>query len=354
MRPYECQNCRQMVYFENTQCYGCGARLGFLDEALVLCALEPAGGDLWRPHSHPQQLYRFCENAQHHACNWMVRDGADTPWCRACQLNETVPDLSNPEYVRLWQKLEVGKHRLVYSLIRLGLPAVSKDIDETDGLAFAFMADPDHVRFREADRVFTGHANGLITINIAEADDVQREKARKSMAEPYRTLLGHFRHEVGHYYWERLLYPSDMLQSCREMFGDETVDYSESLEKHYANPRPDWRDQFVSSYASCHAWEDWAETWAHYMHIIDTMETAYAYGLQLNPRFISGSRFAVGADFDPYEDNEFGKLMDAWFPITYAVNSLNRSMGQPDLYPFVLPPKVLEKLAFVHRVVHSV
>ncbi len=353
MRPYECANCGQMLYFENTRCIACGASLGYLPGPLLLTALEPAGEGLWRTSADPDRRYRYCDNHRHAACNWLVSEDETSPWCAACQLNNTVPDLSNETHAALWRKLEVGKHRLVYALLRLGLPTVSKQQDPERGLEFDFLAEQEPVEFRETERVMTGHASGLITINIAEADDVERERQRRTMAEPYRTLLGHLRHEVGHYYWERLVRDTRWLAPYRQLFGDEREDYSEALERHYKEPRADWADYFVSCYASCHSWEDWAETWAHYMHIVDTMETAYAYGLQLNPRFTTGDRFVAGVDFDPYTYEDFDHLLDAWFPITYAVNSLNRSMGQPDLYPFVLAQPVCEKLRFVHGVIHG-
>ena len=190
----------------------------------------------------------------------------------------------------------------------------------------------------------TGHAGGLITLNVAEADDPERERQRKSMGEPYRTLLGHFRHEIAHYYWDRLVADSPAIEEFRRLFGDEREDYPAALQRHYAEgPPADWSEHFVTAYASAHPWEDFAETWAHYFHMVDTLETALAFGLRLRPQVAKGAGLAAVIDFDPYIA-EMDRIIDTWLPLTFAVNSINRSMGLPDLYPFVLPPPVIWKL----------
>jgi hypothetical protein len=218
---------------------------------------------------------------------------------RACQLNRTIPHLETPGNLLRWQRLEAAKHRLVYGLLRFGLPLTSRAEDPQAGLAFDFLADSGPA-FRENAQAMTGHSQGLITINIAEADDAERERHRQDMAEPYRTLLGHFRHEIGHYYWERLVRGGTWLEPFRALFGDERQDYGAGLERHYAaGPRPDWSQRFVSAYAGMHPWEDWAETWAHYLHIVDTLETANAFGLRVHPGTGRDSALAMTADFDP-------------------------------------------------------
>jgi hypothetical protein len=349
MKLFECQNCGQLLYFENTRCERCGHVLGYLPESAVLSALTAEGGDRWRPLAAPEQVYRLCANATHDACNWLVPAGGPSAFCRACRHNRTIPDLGPPEHLLRWQRLEAAKHRLIYGLLRLELPLVSKWEYPESGLAFDFLADDGPV----FQAVATGHARGLITINIAEADDAERERARKDMAEPYRTLLGHFRHEVGHYYWERLVRDGFWAESFRELFGDERRDYGACIEAHHADgPPPDWRERFVSGYASAHPWEDFAESWAHYLHIVDTLETAAAFGLRIAPKAGRAPGLAMEIDFDPYQQNDFDALIKAWLPLTYAVNSLNHSMGQPDLYPFVLAPTVMGKLRFVHGLIH--
>jgi hypothetical protein len=351
VKLFECQYCGQLLYFENTRCERCDRRLGYLAERTDLSALEPEDDDCWRPLAAPDQRVRFCANADHEACNWMVpAGGGPGQRCRACRLNRTVPDLDRPEHRLLWQRLEAAKRRLVYGLLRLRLPLSGKDEDPDAGLAFDILADPEPGQ--DGPKVMTGHADGLITINLAEADDAERERRRQDMAEPYRTLLGHFRHEVGHYYWERLVRSGPWLEPFRAGFGDERRDYDDSLAAHHADgPPAGWREQFVSAYASAHPWEDWAETWAHYLHMVDTLETAQAFYLRVRPAAGSDPDLAMSADFDPYATTEFDTLIGAWLPLTYAVNSLNRSMGQPDLYPFSLAPAVVTKLRLVHQVI---
>jgi hypothetical protein len=249
--------------------------------------------------------------------------------------------------------LQEEKNRLIYSLLRLKLTVASKQESPVQGLAFDFLGSP-NPRFREDSSVITGHAQGVITLDIAEADDVVRERVRQEMAEPYRTLLGHFRHESGHYFWDRLVRDADRLAAFREQFGDERTDYDAALQRHYADGPPvDWPQRFVSSYASSHPWEDWAETWAHYLHMVDTLETAWQLGLRLEPRVEESDELATAATLDPYGSKDFRMLVGHWFPLTVALNCLNQSMGQPDAYPFVLAPVVVDKLGLVHDIIHD-
>lgn len=351
MKVFHCQRCGQMVYFANTRCERCGHRLGYLPDLAALSAVVPLEGDHWRPLAAPDRPSRFCANAAHDVCNWLVPAGSPDAFCRACRLNRTIPDLSRGENRLRWQRLETAKHRLVYGLLRLGLPLTSRFDDPETGLAFDFLATPSGVA-RDDARIVTGHAAGLITIDVAEADDAERERNRQNMAEPYRTLLGHFRHEVGHHYWDGLVRGGPWISAFRIRFGDERRGYTASLEAHYAQgPPADWRQYFVSGYASAHPWEDFAETWAHFLHIVDTLETAYEFGLRVRPRGGSESTLTMDIDFDPCRQRDFDALIEAWLPLTYGINSLNHSMGLPDLYPFVLAPAVIGKLRFVHGLV---
>lgn len=349
MKCFRCE-CGQLLFFENSQCVSCGRTLGFLPGPAILSALEPTHNGLWKPlhRAGGGTLRRKCQNYEHHdVCNWMVAESEDVTLCRACRLNQTIPDLSVPENLGYWHRLELAKHRLVYSLVRLGLPLLSKFEDSARGLAFAFLRNP-APHFRESSQVVTGHAGGLVTIDLAEADDVVREKMRLEMNEPYRTLLGHFRHESGHYYWERLVHPGGLLGPFREIFGDERADYDDALTRYYSgNPPLNWQDRFVSAYCTAHPWEDWAETWAHYLHLVDTMETAQDWGL-VEPSSHQGKE---KGNVDAYRPAAFDALMEGWIPLTMAINSINRSMGLRDLYPFVLSEVVKQKLAFVHRVI---
>ncbi len=352
MRLSTCHSCNQLVYFENVACTRCGALLAFAPDVLRVVTLEPAGDDTWQPLGGDAR-YRHCANrVQHEVCNWLVAADDPEPFCLACRLNRTIPDLAVPGNPVLWQRLETEKRRLVYSLLRLGLPVVPQSADPA-GLAFEFLADP-APSFSEAGRVLTGHVAGLITLNVAEADPVVRERMRAQMAEPYRTILGHFRHESGHYYWDRLVRNSAWLEAVRGLFGDDTEDYSAALQRHYdSGPPAGWQDTFISAYASTHPWEDWAETWAHYLHIVDTAETAAEYGLVVRPKVTTDADLVVEAAIDPYGHVDFQAVLDDWLPLTYALNSLARSMGHEHVYPFVLPGPVVDKLGLVHRIVRG-
>ena len=348
MRLFRCKNCGQTVFFENSTCQTCGLALGFLAETQEMLTLKAQGGDL-RALKSPQR-YRYCGNAAHNACNWLLPAASPGRYCTACRHNRRIPDLSVPENLTRWRQMEVAKHRLFYTLIALRLPFCSYADDPAHGLAFDFLADPTG----PGPRILTGHDEGLITINLAEANDAMREKFRTEMGEPYRTLLGHFRHEIGHYFWNILLRDTGRLDGFRAMFGDETRDYAEALQTHYRDgPPPDWEQNHISAYATAHPWEDFAESWAHYLHIIDTLETASAFGLRIHPH--TAKRRLLHADivFAPHRADRIETLVESWLPLTIAVNSLNRSMGLADLYPFTLAPRVVEKLGFIHRLVHE-
>lgn len=348
MKLFECTYCGQLLQFENTRCEKCGHKLGFVAETLQLCPLIEEDQLFQVYNDISGTKYRYCNNHAYDVCNWLVNDSLDTGFCVACSLNQTIPDLNKPEYRHRWAVIESAKHRLVYTIIRMELSLVSKDTNADTGLSFDFMADEQN----SEQKILTGHDNGLITLNIREADDVEREMARRSMAEPYRTVLGHFRHEVGHYYWDRLIDGTPNLEPYRKLFGDEQQDYSEALKIHYKEGAPaDWNEHFISTYASTHPWEDWAETWAHYLHIIDTLETAYSFGLSINPTIVQDTPgISAVIKADPYRLENFDDIIGLWLPLVFTMNSINRSMGMPDLYPFVIPPKVIEKLKFIHEV----
>lgn len=339
------------MFFENTRCLNCGRNLGFIPELMAVCALESVGHNRWRALDRDEAaLYRMCSNYDgEKVCNWMVADEEPTKFCNSCRLNEIIPELGDARNRVLWHRLEIAKRRLLYTLYQLGLPVVSREQDAEYGLAFRFLANQDQDTIANEIHthcaVVTGHQTGLITINIAEADPAAREKIRESMNEQYRTVLGHFRHEIGHYYWDRLIRGTRWLQNYRALFGDERLGYEERLGRYYANGAAvDWSDSYVSEYASSHPWEDWAETWAHYLHIVDTLDTAHDRGVAVGGK-------PIDSPSGQGKESDFRRILDEWGELTVALNSLNRSMGQPDLYPFSLSPKVLDKLCFVHDVV---
>ena len=346
MKLFTCSNCRQPLFFENVQCVRCAKQLAYLPDIGLLSALEPSADGVFTslaPDANGRQ-YRLCNNyTQYGVCNWAVpADSAET-LCQACRLNHLIPNLSEPGAREAWQKLETAKRRLLFTILELGLPL---EAGEPSGYGLGFSFEKEY----SGEKVFTGHSDGLITINIAESDNPFREKTREQMGEPYRTLLGHFRHEAGHYYWDRLVRDTGWLEPFRKEFGDERSDYAESQKCHYeSGPPPNWLSEFVSSYASMHPWEDWAETFAHYLHMVDTLETAQSYGLVLDPKPAGGAQVekmvARRSHFDRFEE-----LIAAWYPLTLAMNSFNRGMGLADLYPFVLSERAVQKIRFVHEV----
>jgi hypothetical protein len=352
MRLFACQGCGNAVHFDNTTCLSCGRRLGYLPERFVVTALEPGDDGSHVALADPARgAVVFCDNARHDACNWLLPAAEAGGLCRCCRHNRVVPDLSVADNLADWRKLEGALHHLFYSLMRWRLPLVDQTEAPDSGLAFDLLAEVAD-ETGAVKPVMTGHADGVITLALAEADDATREARRTALAEPYRTLLGHFRHEIAHYYWDRLVRDGGQLEACRAIFGDDSADYGAALQRHYAEgPPADWREHFISAYASCHPWEDFAETFAHYTHMVDALETAHAYGLVVRSRVTTASDLEAEVDFDPYVSGGIDDLVAAWVPVTVAVNSLNRSMGQPDLYPFVNTPAVVEKLGFIHHLI---
>ncbi|SMF48056.1 hypothetical protein SAMN02745866_03105 [Alteromonadaceae bacterium Bs31] len=346
MRVFLCDHCKQLVFFENTLCNSCNRCLGFDPAEMQIRSFEKKEGDVLLTRVSDGKAYRYCDNKKHSACNWVVEAQSPSAFCSACQYNNNIPRISDRN-LSLWRKLEVAKKRLVYSMYRWNLHVPSKQANPETGLEFDFLEE------LEDQKVFTGHAEGTITINIEEADDAVRAKNRQLLNEPYRTLLGHFRHEVGHYFWDLFFCQENEREAFRAVFGDERVDYQESLKKHYENKNDsaDWKQHYVTDYAASHPWEDWAETWAHYIHIVDTLETAYATSETYLKRLNAGMDFLP---FNPYSEMDFDKIIKNWFPLTYSVNSINRSMGISDLYPFALTDGVIEKIRFIHDLLERV
>jgi hypothetical protein len=352
MDIFHCDHCGQLVFFENTQCMQCGHRLAYLPDVGQMGSLESLANGLW--HSPVADAtptdYRLCANyTEHDVCNWAVSASDGNPLCLSCRLTRVIPDLDVAGHRETWYRLEVAKRRLLYTLLKLRLPVADRQTDPSCGLAFELVAD---ASVPHQSPVVTGHRAGVVTINIAEADDAERERRRIALHEPNRTLLGHFRHEIGHYYWDRLVKDSERLEEFRALFGDERQDYGAALQAYYEDgPPQDWQARFVSAYATMHPWEDWAETWAHYLHVTDTVETAAATGMALLPRHgdrpvleeLAAETAAPGAPFD--------RLIESWFPLTYVLNNLNRALGLPDGYPFVLSAPAIEKMRFVHDTV---
>ncbi|CAM3133089.1 putative zinc-binding metallopeptidase [Skermania piniformis] len=327
MRNFFCPNCGQRLAFKNSVCLSCGTALGFKLSECALIALND-------PQNHAD--YCLCENLHTAECNWVV-DAATGGMCESCRLTRTRPADSDTTAMAEFADAEMAKRRLILELAELGLPIVGRDRDPETGLAFDLLGSGQ-------ENVMTGHQNGVITLDLAEGDDVHRERLRIAMDEPYRTLLGHLRHEIGHYYFTKLVTSDAELARFRALFGDPDADYQEALDRHYQDgPPPGWESEYVSSYATMHPAEDWAETFAHYLHIRDTADTAAEFGFAPAGATFERTRGRLGpAAFDA--------LIELWLPLSWALNMLNQSMGHPDMYPFVLPEPVLAKMRFVHDI----
>ncbi|MBV8904157.1 MAG: putative zinc-binding metallopeptidase [Acidobacteriia bacterium] len=358
-RSYRCR-CGRPVFFRNSECLACHTALGYEPELAQLLPIEPGTkAETWRVAGRvpgARKAYRRCANLNTPAaCNWLVADldkmETHRGLCVACRLNRTIPDLSVPENSKLWGRIEAAKRRVISTLLTLNMPVRSKTEDPERGLAFDFLHSPEG-----GPPVTTGHANGLITLNIEEACSSVRERIREELNEPYRTLLGHFRHEIGHYYWDRLIQGSAWIDEFRKLFGDERADYAESLKRHYAQGPPvNWEATFISSYASSHPWEDWAETWAHMLHMADTLDTARSFGLDpqnLDLEIEPFTREALDKADDPEADN-FLTFLNAWVALSAVMNEMSRAMGEADFYPFALPRAAAAKLQFLSIVVRA-
>ncbi|RFZ54782.1 hypothetical protein CKW46_16845 [Mycobacterium liflandii] len=339
MRDFHCPNCGQRLTFENSACLSCGSALGFSLDQMALMVIT---GRDQSEHAGAVAAddYQLCKNLHLAECNWLVPVGQRDGLCESCVLTVLRPHDGDTVGLTEFARAEAAKRRLIAELHELKLPIIGRDEDPAYGLAFRLLSSAH-------ENVITGHEDGVITLDLAEGDDVHREQLRVEMEEPYRTLLGHFRHEIGHYYFYRLIAPSDdHLARFRELFGDLDADYQAALDRHYSDGAPEnWQERYVSSYATMHPAEDWAETFAHYLHIRDTLDTAAWCGFA--PASATFDRPALGP-------SAFPTIIDMWLPLSWSLNMVNRSMGHDDLYPFVLPVAVLEKMRFVHTVVDQV
>jgi hypothetical protein len=309
--------CGRPVFFDNHTCINCGRELAF--DPLLL-EMRAAGAD--------EEPLQFCANRKSASrCNWLADSSSSQGVCLSCGTSKVIPALSKRINQRRWRKLEDAKRRLIYELLSLGLPV------NADHLQFMFKEDQSTNPNVPDTHISTGHADGVITINAAEADEVYREQMRQQMNEPYRTLLGHFRHESGHYYFNIIV--NDTLRPTeRALFGDETMDYGAALQRHYQNgPPPGWEQAYISSYATAHPSEDWAETWAHYLHIRAVLEVAEATGLRVKVSIENWQKEFIG--------------------LVLAINEVMRSLGLPDAYPFVITETIARKIEFVHTAVNT-
>jgi hypothetical protein len=354
-RSFGCR-CGRPVFFRNSFCLACNASLGYEPQLAQLFPIEPIPGSsspdsqTWRIVGRvpgARRAYRRCANLETPAaCNWLIADldkvERNKGLCIACRLNHTIPDLSVAQNQELWGRVEMAKRRVVSTLLVLEMPVASKVEDAEKGLAFDLLRSSDGMP-----PVVTGHANGLITLNVEEAQSSIRERIREQLNEPYRTLLGHFRHELGHYYWERLILNTAWIDEFRRLFGDERGDYAESLKRYYAaGPPPDWQT---------HPWEDWAETWAHLLHMADTLSTGMSFGIDPRRLDLEIDPFPPEALYRPDEPgaNSFLVFLNTWITLSAVMNEMSRSMGEADFYPFALPRAAVGKLHFISVVVRA-
>ena len=359
MRVFNCDHCGHLIFFDSVRCLHCHSQLAFLPDQLTMAALTPApqdGAQLWRQIGSaaeqgtvPQtgRLFRMCRNhTAYQACNFAVPANDYNELCASCRQTRVLPDLTQFGNLSRWKQTEAAKRQLFYTLARLSLEPVAGRA----GPVFEFLADQPG-----GPAILTGHQNGTITLNVAEADDEERARRRIALGEPYRTLIGHLRHETGHFYWDQLVRDGGHLDAFRAVFGDERQDYDASLDAHYGKGHDlgDWSAHHVSSYATAHPWEDWAETWAHYLHMIDLLETASSYQVGVTvPDPYAAARVQV---VDPFgmPRPAFQDMVRDWVPLTLMLNSLNRSLGQGDAYPFALSSGAKTKLRFVHDLVNA-
>jgi hypothetical protein len=328
VRAFVCDHCGLLLFFENSLCLRCGTPQGFVPSRLDLATLEPGGDDA--------RDLRRCANALLAECNWMLEPGEPGDLCLSCRLTRTRPNDADVEGLAAYATTEGAKRRVVAVLLDIGLPVRPGE------LGFDLLSSAQGP-------VTTGHADGLITIDLAEADDAVRAQRRAQLGEPYRTMVGHIRHELGHFYEPILVDATGARDAFRALFGDEREDYGAAIDRHYAEGPPDgWAQEHVSAYATMHPWEDWAETFAHYLHIRATEQAAGAFGILVTgPPEAKDPNLMSVPEVDRADD-EFSEIIDNWLPLTYALNAVNRSMGLQDLYPFTLGPRVIEKLSFIH------
>ncbi|TQL66712.1 hypothetical protein FB381_0577 [Nocardioides albertanoniae] len=331
MKAFTCQKCGNRLYFENSACVSCGTRLAYSREEREIVPVSPEGSYVGSDGS----VRWVCTNTLVTGCNWLARREGGV--CFACELTGAHPDDTAPASVRQqYSYAEQAKRHLLVELDALGLVVRTKREDPAEGLIFDLLASDGIATTPD---VVIGHNRGVITIDLAESDDAYREHVRATLAEPYRTMLGHFRHEVGHYFEWQLVRGSEVMERCTEVFGDESVPYEQALKRHYSEgPPKGWEHHYISTYATMHPFEDFAETWAHFLHIHDTLGSAASHGLAAPVP----------------TDKAFSEVVtDVWVPLSAALNVINRSMGHDDLYPFVIPPAVLDKLDFVASLVQD-
>lgn len=336
MRRFTC-DCGNVLFFGSSKCLKCGNPVGY----------DPVAGEMVRLGG---EMKRCANGMRHGVCNWALPANAKEMLCMACTMNRTIPNLSTGRNLMLWGRMEIAKRRLIVTLLRLGITLPPKAENPRAGLAF------DIVSTLSNPTVTTGHLNGVITVNLEEADDTYRQINRQQLGENSRTLLGHFRHESAHYLWQRclseLLWDHPHRLAFRERFGNEWLDYSAALKTHYERgAQAGWEQNYITAYAASHPWEDWAETWAHYLQIVDGLETCESLGIHVQNMalplvMLPGEAGALPTILpqNGMADGEFLAWSQRWMCLSTVLNEISYSLGEQALYPFVISVPVAQKL----------
>ena len=319
MRAFGCEVCGAELFFENSVCVRCGSAVGYSREHGTLVAVTAD-----RP---------ICANLNRCGCNWIADPASVLGLCFSCRLTRTRPADADAVGLAQYWVAEAAKRRLIFGLDELELPIMISD--GFAGLAFDLLSSTQG-------KIITGHLNGIITLDLAESNDSHREALRQSMDEPYRTVLGHFRHEIGHYYCQLLALTPDRRDEFRTLFGDETLSYEEALQRHYAS-----RELASSGRASSSA-----RTRPCIRSRISRRcsATSCTSPTRCRRRGSSGCcRNRISATTSSRHAGTARKLRksllerpmaevvgETWLPVSKGLNQINRSMGKPDLYPFVL------------------
>ena len=349
VRAFACPVCNNFTQFEAARCRNCHAALGFHPPSKSMLPVADGVAQI------DGQRWVRCTQSETSGCNWLAAE-EQSPYergrCLADSLIRREPDASDTIAREKLVPTAVALRRLVYQLDDIGLP-IDPFWRHDGGLAFDLLSS-----YSTGEKVTIGHAGGVITIDLVESLDAYRESLRVRLGEPYRTMLGHFRHEVGHYYQHVLVESGSgahrYLDDCRRLFGDERASYGDAISRHYKFGAPDgWHEAFISEYATMHPWEDFAECFAHYLHITDTIDTSREAGMVLRADLV---RFSAPRDIAPlesYDDVPIERLLFDWRWISLFFNRVNTAMGKIPLYPFEIPEPVVTKLGFIHRVIRE-
>ncbi len=340
MRVFICSTCHHELDFESSSCSNCHSLVGYVSDRREVVVIVPDGPARYIVDGHPTAQWR-CLNASW-GCNWMLPADEGDVWCLSCRLTRGRPDEADPAAVVAWSAAEAAKRRLVFQLGELGLPIEQRSSTTPQGLAFDLVHVPGAAGV-------TGHDRGLITLDLSEADDRHRDELRRTLGESFRTLIGHLRHEVGHYYFAHLVSHADEIAEFRALFGDERIDYSAALVEHYRLARTGAEaadlGRFVTGYAAAHPLEDWAETFAHYLHTLDGLQTADSHGLAATSPDADGR---VNRRRRAGDVKSFASILQRWLPVAETINAIADGLGSSRPYPFTLSPVVVTKLEFVH------